>query len=708
MALVPSDKAGHWHDPVVDLNGPITVALVVGVSHYPHLGGGNDPVNETFGFQQLNVSALTAWQIFNWLRHEFRSSAPLAEVWLLLAPSDKERSLHPEMMQHAQEPDFLNLQTATRNWALRVRSIPETQRASSRTVFFWSGHGVEVHTRRQLLLPTDWPKLDHHLCLSVDNLRRGLDDIEAQQILVIDACRTGSAELKEQVEDGSSILDVVRPEDTVDELQRVVLHSTKPGAEAMAPLDPAAGPTLFGRALLDGLRGFHDISLTPNGGGSTVHVDQLIGYLKRRVKELLKKTKAPTGQLVRPLRESSNNLELTLVLAPPDQLPPDPPESVAVQPIGLSTRVEGNQIVVVAESRPEAGGFRGGAIETKTSIPLEALANGAPIWVTERNGSVDQVFARPPTPEEAPVAYRVGDVRRNGNSATFRPAVPDPRLWRTIDDPLDPETTLQTSVWSAARLSPLEQPEEDVAFELEEPRSSREGQMLHGRLSANGQGGPFLLQLPGMSVVLAGDEGAEWRVEAGWTPNAEPRVVSDLRAALRSDRDDPQGRSARLWDLYMAASAGEAAELVESSWITLESLLAGKRRAPFAAVVAGLVLVQGRRFDLTHDWLGNLARWFPTIPDTHVLHAYERMAYGARRDQAAIVEALAPLVDHGLPWTSDGYALATDVVERIGIDDPRIARISHALKRMAPFLGAGTLFATFVDHPRRPSLTEIL
>ena len=57
-------EPGLWVNPAWQAGTPGTFAVIIGVSAYPHLVGGEAEVSETFGLGQLRVSALTAYEVF--------------------------------------------------------------------------------------------------------------------------------------------------------------------------------------------------------------------------------------------------------------------------------------------------------------------------------------------------------------------------------------------------------------------------------------------------------------------------------------------------------------------------------------------------------------------------------------------------------------------------------------------------------------------
>jgi len=78
-----------------------------------------------------------------------------------------------------------------------------------------------------------------------------------------------------------------------------------------------------------------------------------------------------------------------------------------------------------------------------------------------------------------------------------------------------------------------------------------------------------------------------------------------------------------MWEKYSSDNAVAAADEMDA--LFLEEVLRGKRESPLAATIAGLVLLRARRWDKLHDWLRNLANWFPHLPDGPVLWVEQLM-----------------------------------------------------------------------------------
>jgi hypothetical protein len=166
MRLTPSDAEPElWVNPNWQEGTPGMFAVVMGVSYYPHLEGSETPadtldepwIREARRLGQLQVSALTAFEFFCWLRQHYRlGSAPLARVWLLLSPTEKERVHTSDITTHLTLPTFDNCRKVLRFWHQAMQQLPLAAKKASRVLFFFSGHGLEVHPEHQILLPCDY------------------------------------------------------------------------------------------------------------------------------------------------------------------------------------------------------------------------------------------------------------------------------------------------------------------------------------------------------------------------------------------------------------------------------------------------------------------------------------------------------------------------------------------------------------------------
>ena len=78
-----------------------------------------------YGLAQLQVSALTAWRFFCWLRDDYQcAQKPLAYCWLLLAPSEAELTYEPKLAEHAWPPLFTNCADAIAHCYNAMQQLP--------------------------------------------------------------------------------------------------------------------------------------------------------------------------------------------------------------------------------------------------------------------------------------------------------------------------------------------------------------------------------------------------------------------------------------------------------------------------------------------------------------------------------------------------------------------------------------------------------
>lgn len=136
----------------------------------------------------------------------------------------------------------------------------------------------------------------------------------------------------------------------------------------------------------------------------------------------------------------------------------------------------------------------------------------------------------------------------------------------------------------------------------------------------------------------------------------------------------------------------------------LEDMLKYKLESPLAATVASLILLRANQLDLLHDWVRNLANWFP-FPDGSVLWAEQLMRQQGARDRliAEAAEYLVRILERGLPHTSEGLSYAVGVCNRLSrlikhVPEKfrdAIMTLNDRFTATLPYLRPGGLFATY-------------
>jgi hypothetical protein len=267
------ESAGEFYEIVADTPGLYQragwksgdaglYALVIGVSSYDYLQGDQE---NSYGLGPLFVSALTGFRVFEWLKTSYNyKDKPLQRCWLLLSPSDAELAFEPAMKDAGLPATFDNCENFIADWYKVIDEI-EAPADDTRSLFFFSGHGIEVYERRQILLPQDYlkpPVRNVNRALSTFNLSAGMRATKlSRHFFFIDACRNDSFRFRSfQDVDGAMILNV--PLGLQGDRAAPIMYASAGGDKAWQPQQPEAGITFFGEALLSGLvRGDEKIPL---------------------------------------------------------------------------------------------------------------------------------------------------------------------------------------------------------------------------------------------------------------------------------------------------------------------------------------------------------------------------------------------------------------------------------------------------------------
>jgi hypothetical protein len=301
--ITPPDATGLWINPEWIPGTPGTFAVVIGVSEYLYLDGGpqrpSDPKFNSFGLGQLAVSALTALRTFEWLVEHYRfDGVPLAKCWVLLAPTEVEKNLEPAFQAHHAKATMNEFRDAVGAWYHEMNDLPFEVRSQSRSFFFFSGHGLEKTREEQILLPTDYlksPARNANEAIAVKHLNNGLAAIGlAHQFIFLDACRNDAPILREQELEGSRLVSVPSSTSTIGNGEKnkirtkppIVMYGAASGGQVWQP-DVPPGLSLFGQALLEGLRGESGIQLSCKAAVCDVNANPLQVHLNRRLVTLL-------------------------------------------------------------------------------------------------------------------------------------------------------------------------------------------------------------------------------------------------------------------------------------------------------------------------------------------------------------------------------------------------------------------------------------
>ncbi|MEP7302782.1 MAG: hypothetical protein ABI699_14795 [Caldimonas sp.] len=236
-----------------DRSQPGTHALVIGVSRYPHLPGGDGaPATNHFGLTQLGSAARSAHHFAEWLIHEARLPVPLGSCRVMLAPSPEEAQA-PEIQARSggcSASDFLE---EANDWIADASRSPEES-----TIFYFVGQKLHSPGSEDLLLFEDFGAPRGPVFkggVSFMNIFQGMGSnasLSSQvQHFFIDGSRHSVDESMGGFLRGTTDVFDVRPSQ-VDRRAGGTFHAAVPGGQAYAHVD---GVSLFLETLLKGLRG---------------------------------------------------------------------------------------------------------------------------------------------------------------------------------------------------------------------------------------------------------------------------------------------------------------------------------------------------------------------------------------------------------------------------------------------------------------------
>lgn len=645
-----------WANTQWGAGTPGLFALVIGVSAYPHLKDGTGALaTQHFDLPQLHVSALTALDVLDWLVEEHQGPVPVAQIWFLASPTDAERAeaeTHRSGAALAGAPDatYAACEAALTGWWATMRGLRGVAATSSRSSFFFSGHGLEIHRDKQMLLPSDYlapPAELHNRCFSTSNIVGAVSTLPSpEHALMVDACRSGSDELRRLVLDGMAVLNETTAGGMNGNAVVPVLYAAAEGKQAFQPTK-VTSRSLYGTALLEGLRGEQGVEVRTANGVSSVWLYQLQPMMKRRVAELAAQ-RAGGGQPVEQ-RVLVGGIVDELELA---RLP---------QRSTLSTRSPGRP------RRPGRDGSRDRTRGLHVDVPLTPDGKG------KDGRALNRLLSR--------LDFAVVGDRLGGHLARTDPGATD---WGRTGDGGRWMVTVQPWATGIATWMTIE----------------------------DGRGGAFATSLPidgqwyefqqldsfpsavGYQVVLESD------ALSGPTPS-----VTGL--AIRAIERSSWSMLRQVLDAYqVAVDEGVGAANAALDERLLEQAVEEKRGSPLAAVIAGDLLLQLQSNRLPGQWLQNLTNWFQRWPDPPILLAEHAMR---EQDEELWHLALDRISEYGLPFLAGNVARLDRVLRqgtrnRMGSDPGQFEALRSLLDRALPHYLPGGLLARwrFAGPPPGP------
>jgi hypothetical protein len=653
-------SAAEWKE-----GKPGLFAVIIGVSKYPHLDGGETPARETYGFGQLATSAQTAYKIFEWLREGYNyGEIPLARCWLLLAPTDAEAALAASVNQTnlgeiAALPSMDNCTAAIQAWRDDMRTLGAEASSKSRALFFFSGHGIQA-SDRALLLPMDWlgksASTPNH-AISTQNVVNGLADVAVpQQWFFCDACRSSTPLLNQLGRlDGTDVL--VEKQGESFERSYPVVYASARGMQAFEPPDAAQGCTFFGGALVDGLSAKDRSVVNFQHEPWRIEFDRLLSFVRAETHKRLIAAKVMPAGVVLGGQYLLDNPTITIVSGP-GNFPPesntrrDPPSgwSKAAAAFARDASISAIEQALVSDLKTFADHPYGS--ERFTSF----IENGSVAW-----------FARGPV---------------TGSSGITRA-----KLWieRVIRSAEGDQLEVTFSVPAPAY---------DAWLEFEDSPA------------AGGDGSTFGISIPrGVPrFVLVAEGDAR-------------RKITELSVYPKARGDDDEGSSGdlhALYRFYRTLNPVQATHRLERDIRPLYIGLLEKANNPVAALEAALILLRSGRFGLLYgdtsatpdpkhvdDWLANLAQSFDPGSDASVLVAQRLVSdpHGSRGNAERAINIVSGIEARGFPHTAEGVAYLLNLVRRArrGVVAERLQGIAAELLKLEGAVEASCLAEVAVE-----------
>ena len=643
---------GLWQNPDWEPGTAGTFVLLIGVSAYSHLPGGDKiPANQSFGLEQLFVSALTAYELFSWVDNGYEfvasdgTSCPVAQCWFLSAPTKAEVDrMRPDVVEHWLDPTYNNCVSAIRSWKKSMTDLGE-HGESSRLFFFFCGHGLEVYQEEQIVLPSDWLNPDGDLseAINVRKLARALSELNVNnQYFFVDACRNDHPRLRELDIKGNGVITSGLTIRTNPLCNAPMLHATAASLQTFQPRDVNDGLSLFGQSLLDGLYARAGYTRDCGQGRCLVKFSPLHEYIIRRYNELLNQFGKTTRQTI-------------------------PQVGQMTDPFGVVTQVA--EVYLTGLPEPELTQLADPRFTTKLNV----------VTRKKEGGLISDNYFNRNHPEFVELAHAVDFNRyvRNGHSTTFPvesiPAGTDRKSMSFSVDQLFGNKRL-AEMWQNARVFSLRErtwlDRSELLLERVERTADKKSLRITFSLPAS-DGAHWLEFSYGLNVYVAviPDERPLYNAPSTVFYMLEVEVLArDLLSgeAIRFDVSfSPEGINGELissitaiWDKYRAGTALRASLDLED--IYLRQMVIGKADSLAAAALAGLILIRaGKTVLLEPHWMENLMNWYPHSPDACIVHnEFLLRARADNPDLGLLVGNLVEMNRRGFPRLNECFGLA--------------------------------------------------
>lgn len=657
---VEEDSPGLFVNPDWQPGTPGTFAVIIGVSEYPYLEGGDRfrDGDDAFTLGQLHVSAATARAFFTWFTDSYNfPAAPPARCWLLLSPTRQELdALGVSGVDElgAAPATLANCELALHSWYEAMGQVTMPAAVPSRSIFFFSGHGLEVAQEAQILLPSDYlrrPGRSVNDAISTANLIKGLASSTVNSHFIFaDACRNDVPALRQYVVEGRQILNVHAAAATNPDALTGILYAAASGTQTWQPQELQQGLSLFGNALVQGLQGSAGVELTGcDGKQCEISFYPLQSFVKARMAALLSEFSSPEKARV---RQGGSPPEGGITLVP-DRTGPRLPPGADSAPISPKRVLAARYDVVHTNLAWAPGGDYGTAhniFGSERMTDIWAVSARAHDLRTGRDVPRDQIVIR--------------EVRRSSDTRAFKISLelpPSPSgHWLSFTDPRG-----QHFASSLAGSTEGERPvyEVTIDFELDE--------------------------------------------EPGYYSS---RSVSAFEARLSPLNKGLLGHIAKIWRAYESQNVEVALQKLDVG--ILRELVIGKRSSPLAATVAAVLLLRARQLNqLRPAWLANLSNWFPENSDAPVLRVESERLRAAWHPPVVERQELPRLAERGLPRLAELLPMAwrqfSELAEHEQAYSPGQSALYEQLRQVMRYHRPGGLFAVYAS-PTDPLGVELV
>jgi Caspase domain len=198
--------AGLVHQ--VNVNGPGTHLIAIGIGYYHHLPGGSGTTTKHhLGLGELSSPPISARAVASWFIEKFDcTERPLASVSLVISekmPQPFENPLTGQKFETLPSGTIEELKTALRQWITRA----ETDSRNS-IILYFCGHGLSAGVQNYYLM-RDYGEDNEDPLFGAINFRNFLCGLGTKkpsyQFLLFDACRSSNPMIELNRDGGQSI-----------------------------------------------------------------------------------------------------------------------------------------------------------------------------------------------------------------------------------------------------------------------------------------------------------------------------------------------------------------------------------------------------------------------------------------------------------------------------------------------------------------------